>query len=404
MRILFLDEYFKPESIAFTHLEDDLIQALVLKGHEILVICPTPTRGISDDVRAKYRKIKDEELYDGKVKIKRFYAPRERRNVILRAFRYLWCNLREYQIGKRCKSIDSIFAVSTPPTQGLLAGKLAAKLKCPFVYSLQDVFPDSLVTTGITREGSMIWNIGKKIEKKTYEKSSKIIVISKSIEKNLINKGVPANKIVMIPNWVDTEKVKPVKKFNNKLYAQYEISPSKFTIVYAGNFGASQGAEIVIKAAEMLIHYDDIQFAIFGGGLNYESCRRKVIEKKLKNVHINPLLPQERVPEVYSLGDVALITCKKGVGHNSMPSKLWTIMACDVPIIAAFDVDSELVKIVHNANAGIGIEPENPEKLTQAILDMYGEEHNEEAYNGRTYVKKNASKESSIENYLALLV
>ena len=133
MRILFLDAYFEPEQIAFTHLEKDLLEGLVAAGHEIEVVCPTPTRGINKDIAEKYKKIKSESLYNNKVHVTRFFAPQEGKNPLIRAFRYLLCNLRTYQIGKKFKKIDAVFANSTPPTQGLIAGKIAKKLHVPFV-------------------------------------------------------------------------------------------------------------------------------------------------------------------------------------------------------------------------------------------------------------------------------
>ena len=164
MNILFVNAYFYPENIAFSHLEKDIIEGLQKAGHEIIVICPTPTRGVSDEVYREYKHRKAEEING--IKVRRYAAPREGKNPIIRAFRYIWSNLREYMIGKRYRDVDAVFAVSTPPTQGWIAGKLAKKLKVPFVYSLQDVFPDSLVTTGLTGEHSLLYKIGAKIEKR----------------------------------------------------------------------------------------------------------------------------------------------------------------------------------------------------------------------------------------------
>lgn len=401
MKILFLNAYFFPEIISFTHLEKDLIEGLVENGHELFVLAPTPTRGISTEQYEQYRKCKHEDLYDGRVHVTRFFAPREGKNSIARALRYFWCNIREYGLGKKYKDVDLIFAVSTPPTQGFLAGKLAKKLKCPFVYSLQDVFPDSLVTTGMTSEGSMIWKLGRKIENKTYAMSSRVVVISQAIEENLKNKGVSADKLVQISNWIDTDAVTPICRENNRLYDEFELSRDRFCVVYAGNFGAAQGADVVLQAAEQLKNNDDIQFVIFGGGSEYENAVQTIRERSLDHVFIHPLLPQERVPEVYSLGDVALITCKKGVGKSGMPSKTWSIMACNTPIVASFDTDSELAQIIKKSNAGVCVEPEDVDALVEAILSQ--KKKSAERACSRDYVLANASKTICVKKYLETL-
>ena len=395
MKILFLNAYFMPETISFTHLEQDLIQGFLDAGHEIEVLCPVPTRGIDRETAKRYKKIKKETLFDGRVTVQRFWAPQEGRNPLVRAFRYFWCNWRQYALGKKYKDVQTIFAVSTPPTQGWLAGKLAKKLGCRFVYSLQDVFPDSLATTGLSKEGSMLWKIGRRLEDSTYTKADQIIVISNAMADNMRKKGVPEEKIRVVSNWIDTEAIQPVKKEDNRLFEEFGIDKEKFTVVYAGNFGAAQGADVVLEAAKLL---PDVQFVIFGGGAEFEGARNKAAQ--LPNVIINGLLPQERVPEVYSLGDVALITCKKGVGGSGMPSKTWSIMACNTPIIASFDTDSELAQVIETANAGLCVEPEDPDALAQTISQIQA---GNTFTGGREYACQFASKTVCVQEYMKAL-
>lgn len=404
MNILFLNAYFYPETISFSHLERDLIEGLVNNGDKITVICPVPTRGITSQVAKQYRSIRSEQLYDGKVEVIRFWAPQEGKNPLVRASRYFWCNLREYQLGKKLKNVDAVFAVSTPPTQGLISGTLGKKLKCPVIYSLQDVFPDSLVTTGLTSKGSIIWKIGKMIEDKTYRLCKKIIVISETIKNNLTEKGVDEEKIATIPNWIDTGAITPVPRNANTLIEEFGIDPNKFIVVYAGNFGTAQGAEIVIDAAEALSDMPRIQFAVFGTGVGFAAAKERADKLGLNNIILNPLLPKERISEVYSLGDVSLIICKKNVGGSAMPSKAWSIMACDTPIIASFDTDSELAYIIGQAGAGACVEPENCQLLCEAIKAEYDrfciEGHRKT--NTSEFVKENFSKQKSVGNYVSV--
>ena len=163
MKILFPTAYFEPEIVSSPYLVYDLLRGLVNAGYEMKIICSTPSKGIDRDTMRKYRKLRSEALYDGKVHITRFFAPKEGKNPVTRTLRYFWCNLRTYQIGKRIRDVSLVYCSSTPPTQGLIAGKIAKKLGVPFVYSLQDVFPDSLVTTGLAREDSILFKIGRKI-------------------------------------------------------------------------------------------------------------------------------------------------------------------------------------------------------------------------------------------------
>jgi len=403
MRILRTPSYCYPEIVASTHLEQDRYEAFSDAGFEIVIYTPIPTRGIDGETYGKYKKIKYEELYNQKVKINRFSMFREGHNLIFRALRYLLVNLVQYSKSVKTNDIDVVYGGSTPPTQGVLCGMIKKKLSkrykknVPYVYNLQDVFPDSLVTTGLTKKGSLIWRIGRKIENYTYKSADKIIVISESMKQNILGKGVPEDKIVVVSNWIDTEATKPVAKEDNRLFEEFNILRDKFIVLYAGNFGKAQGADVVLETAEKLKDRENIQFVIFGGGAEFEKAKEKAVS--LDNVTINPLLPQERVAEVYSLGDVALITCKKGVGSSGMPSKTWSIMACNTPIIAAFDTDSELAEVIEKANAGITVEPENADRLVRAILEM-ADGRTSKFTGGREYTIENASKEKCTAKYV----
>lgn len=410
MNLLFLDSYFEPETIAYTHLEKDLLEGLVKGNNRVQIICPTPTRGVSEQIREEYKERKNEKLYGGKVKVRRFWAPQEGKNPIVRAFRYFWCNIRSYQIAMRAKNVGIVFSNSTPPTQGMLSTMVSKKLskkykkKVSFIYNLQDIFPDSLVNTGMTKKGGFLWKVGRKIENYTYKNADRIIVISEGFKRNIMDKGVPGDKIEVISNWIDLESVYPVSRDENKLVKEFGINPKKFLVVYAGNFGATQGADIVLKAAAKLQDVTNMQFIIFGGGAYFEEAKKEA--ERLDNVFIHELLPQDRISEIYSLGDVALITCKLGTGNAGMPSKTWSIMACNTPIIASFDTNSDLSEVLRVSCAGICVKPSDIDALTDAIKEKYHsswkdtDKHRDDI---RKYVHENVSKEVCVNRYIETL-
>ena len=403
MKILTFSAYFTPEIAASMYLTENLLEGMCKAGHDVELFVPTPTRGISLEIRAEYSQKKLETRYDGHLTIHRFWLFREGRNPILRAFRYGLLNLIFIWKGLLTKA-DVIFVQSTPPTQGLVSGFLRLIKRIPVVYNLQDIFPDSLVNTGLTKKGSILWKLGRIIENFTYRNADKIIVISDDFKKNIMGKGVPEDKIEVIPNWVDTNDVHPIPRQLNSLISELNIDSSKFIVLYAGNFGRAQGADIVLRAAERLIDEDKIQFVIFGGGSEFQDAIDYVVEKNLKNVIIRPLLPPERVSEVYSLGDVAIVTCKEGFGNSCVPSKTWSIMACETPILAVFDLDSELCKLIQEVQCGECICPSNVEKLTSKIIEL---STNNELLNrgirGRQYLKEYINIDFCVNKYMKVI-
>ncbi len=403
MKILKLSPYCFPEQISSSHLTNDLYEAFQKSGIETEIYCPTPTRGIDEETREKYKRIKYEERYNGTVKIHRFSMFREGRNPIMRAIRYILCNIIQYFKGCHVKNIDLIFAASTPPTQGLLCALVKKKLKVPFIYNLQDIFPDSLVNTGLTKKGSILWKIGRKIENFTYKNADLIIVISNDIKKNIVEKGVPAEKIRVIPNWINTDEVKPILREDNKLFDELDISRDCFYVTYAGNLGYAQGISTILDAAEILKEIRDIQFVIFGSGSEKEEIEKRI--NQLQNVRLFPLMSQDRISEVYSLGDVSIVACKKGFGKGAIPSKTYSIMATGTPIILCFDRDSELWNLIKNNNCGYLCDADNAKMLVEAIVEAKEnkEEINKKANNALSLVNYEYSKEKGTKSYISIV-
>ena len=395
MKIIYLSAYFYPEKYASDFIYTSVLEELA-KENEVHVIAPQPCRGVSDE---EYQNFAEYEEKNGLI-IHRFKMKKESSSTIGRFLRYKKCESGYKKIAKEIGKVDFIFSASTPPTMGFFASKLAKKLGAKAIYSLQDLFPDSLVSTGILKKPSgPIWWLGKSIEKKTYKNADKIAVISQNFYDNLLSRGVSREKLSLIPNFVDIEKITPIQKENNKLFAEFGIDKSKFNVVYAGNMGSAQGAEIILEVAEKLKSERGIQFIIFGGGAEYGDFETAVKERNLTNVTANPLLPKERISEVYSLGDASLIICKKGVGKTALPSKTWSIMACNTPIIASFDLDSELAEIIKKANAGVCVPAGDADELAKAVLDLMDKPI---SVCSRQFLQENLSKETLIKKYLEL--
>lgn len=368
IEILKLPPYSYPEQISSSHLSEDLNEAFRDAGFHTTAYTPTPCRGIDEETRNKYKHSMHEQLLDGSIDLYRFSLFREGKNPIGRALRYILCNLIQYYKGISVHNIDIVYSGSTPPTQGILCGKVAKRLsrkygrKVPFIYHLQDVFPDSLVSAGMTSKGSLIWKIGRKIENRTYQYADKIIVISDDIQKNIIRKGVPSDKIVVIPNWIDTNEVVPISREDNKLFDEFGIDRKAFTVVYAGNLGMAQGIDTFIDAAKQI---KDVEFIIFGEG----SCKKEYAERcrEYKNIHMFPLMPRSRVSEVYSMGDLCLVACKKGTGVGAVPSKTFSIMATGTPVLLSFDEGTALWNLIFENGCGLCTHAGDHEELVEAI-------------------------------------
>lgn len=405
MKILLLRSYFHPENVASSSLGDNLRQAFANEDFDMELHTPTPTRGISHEIREKYKKIKYEEQLNGKLRIYRFYMFAESKNPVLRALRYFLCNVVHFYKGLKAKNINILLIASTPPTNGAMGALLKKAIKVPFVYWLQDIFPDSLVGTGLTRKYSPFWKIGRIVEDFTYRNADKIIVISEDFKKNLLEKGVPESKIEVIYNWVDENLILPVLRENNNLFDEFGLNRKDFYVVYAGNLGHAQNIDVIIESAAKLQNHENIKFVIFGSGGLEARLKNMINDLKLENIYFFPRQPINKISEVYSLGNVAIVSCKPGLGMSAMPSKTWSIMSSGTALIASFDEGTELQRIVEDNKVGLFSDAGDVDKLTAAILKMCQNPGLCEEFgrNGRDFVLKNLTRDIGTSKYVELI-
>lgn len=355
MKILNLPAYFYPENMSSGHLDDDLYQAFAKAGMDVVVYTSTPTRGITPEVRTGYKKRKNEMMYDGRVSVHRFSLYDEGKNPVLRALRYvLQClvQLNKGVLAREARTCNIIYVASTPPIKGAVAALIKKIRHIPFVYGLQDIFPDSLSGAGLAEKGGWLWKIGTWVANYAYKNADKIIVISEDFKQNLLSKGVPEEKIEVVYNWIDEDKVVPITKKENPLYEEFGLCRDKFNVVYAGNLGNAQNIDIIIDSAKELVEDEDIEFIIFGTGGLKERFVEKVKDYGLDNVKFLPLQPIDRVSYVYGIGDVCIVSCKPGFGGSALPSKTMTILSAGRPILASFD-EGELTSILTENHCGV---------------------------------------------------
>ena len=401
--------YFAPEQAASSYLWQNLHEDFAKADMDCVVYVPTPTRGISPDVRKEYkRKYAVEQKYNGRLTIVRFSLYGEGKNPLMRALRYfLSCGIQfcKCMWGKKARNCNVMFLASTPPILGLVASFVKIFRGIPFVYNLQDIFPDSLVGTSLAKKGSLLWKIGRVIENFTYKHADKIIVISEDFKKNIMAKGVPEDKIEVVYNWVDQNAVVHVDRSENKLIGKYNIDPTRFYIEYSGNIGLTQNMDMLLDVMKDLkTSYPEIGLILVGEGAYRQQVEEIVKRDSLTNVIKLPFQPYEDISHVFSLGDVGIIISKPGVGSNSVPSKTWSIMSASRPVLANFD-ENEIKSILSDNNCGIFTKAGDKDAFKNAIIKLYENRDlcKEYGRNGREFIMKNLTREVGTQKYVDVI-
>lgn len=408
MKILFLTAYFPPEHVASQYLGKNRYQAFADAGFDMVLYTPIPTRGVTSEVRDQYKRMRRKELmFDGHMAVHRFSLMKEGRNTLQRALRYTLSSFIQFLKGtfsQEAKECNIMFITSTPPIQGAMAVFIKKIRHIPIVYNLQDIFPDSLVGTGLAKKDGILWKIGRVIENFTYRNVDKIIVISEDFKRNIMAKGVPEEKIVVVYNWVEEEAVKHVPREENKLFDKYGLDRNKFYITYSGNIGLTQNMDMLLEVAKELENESDIQFVLIGEGAYKEKVKEIIAEKQITNVTMLPFQPYEDISHVFSLGDAGLVISKPGVGENSVPSKTWSILSASRPVLANFD-ENELKEIIDKHRCGIFTKAGDKEAFKEAILKLY---HDcelcvELGKNGRQFILDNLTKAVGTQKYVDVI-
>ncbi len=387
--------YYLPEFGSAPILMNELASFLSSRGHNVEVITTIPRPPHHRNFRWQ---IYNKELKSG------FGVKRFRTNYTVHHIGRLiaWSIYTGFSILNllAVKKGDVLF-LRLPPLQLGVTGFFAKKLKgAKILLSVQDIHPDLSIESGLLKKS---WAIGlaKRFEKWIYHNSDEIVVISEGFKQNLREKDVSPARIKVIPNWVDTEILQPFPK-KNPLSQKLSLDKS-FVVMYSGTISLSSylSLEKVLDAASVLKNEVGLRFVFVGEGLKKPKLVQKAKELELDNVTFLPFQPYEDLPFLLAASDVLIVPLDKGKTQLSVPSKLYNYIAAGRPILGLTDNTSEVARIVSDANCGLSVEPEDPGKIAENILEMKNSKENCKRFghNARKYCIENYSKEKVLQLY-----
>jgi len=367
MNILILVQCYAPEDVSGSVLVRELATDLVKIGHSVTIITVAPNYPYGRVYPGYKNRILQKEWIEGVkvVRIWSFISPKK--TFWRRIFHYGTFSVSAFYGGLFCPKPDIIVCFSPPLPLCLTAWLLSSLWRIPWLLQLEDIYPDAAVNTNILRNQAVI-NFFSFVERFVYKRATHISVICDSFKKNLLNKGVPPQKITVIPVWSDSEVVKPLPR-ENAFRKQHQLI-GKFVVMYSGNLGITSCLEDVILAAALLKDCIDIRFVIIGEGIKKNVLIEMAQQKGLSNVIFLPYQSRELFPEMLAAADVGLVTLNEQSHLSSLPSKIFNIMASARPVIAVAPQGSEIVNLVDNTQCGITILPGRPDLLATAIKSL----------------------------------
>jgi len=371
MRILFVTHFFDPEPGAIRGLP--LARWLQQRGHQVEVLTGFPNypQGkLYPGYRLRWRQ---REIMDGVPVLRVPLYPSHDASALRRALNYSSFAISAGTLGAALSGRADVAYVYHPPaTVGLPALVLKALRGLPFVYHIADMWPESVIESGMLGNGRVNELAERALSRWchfVYQQAAAITVLSPGFKRLLVARGVPAEKVDVIYNWTDEEVFHPLPR-DAALEGQLGLEGC-FNVVYAGNLGAFQGLETVIRAALLLKGIPAIRFVLAGTGQKEGELRALARKLGADNVVFIGHRPYWQMPAVNSLADVLLIHLKDlPIFRSTIPSKTQVALACGKPVLMGLRGDA--AEIIERAHAGMICEPESDAGMAQAAKEMYG--------------------------------
>lgn len=369
MHILFLTDNFPPEGNAPATRTYEHAREWVKQGHKVTIITGAPNfpegKVFDGYKNAWYKK----EYLDGIEvrRVKTYITANE--GFAKRILDFMSFMITSFIAGLFIRKPDIIIGTSPQFFTAISAWALAAIRFKPFIFELRDIWPASITAVG-AMERSLPIRVLEKIEMFLYRRANKIISVTHSFKTELIERGISGDKIDVVLNGVDLSIYSPVNQKNNDFANQYNLK-DKFVVGYVGTHGMAHALDKIVDAAGLITDLNEVVILFAGGGAAKPEVERLVKGRCLKNVILIPRQSKEKMPELWSLCDISLISLKDTpLFQTVIPSKIFESMGMGLPMVMS-SPKGEATDILINTKSGVVIEPESPELIANTIRELF---------------------------------
>ncbi len=404
MRLRVYSHYYHPEGNAPASRMSALCSHWASQGHEVEVITCAPNVPNGVVYEGYANRLLQSETIDGVAVTRVWTHLSANKGAMGRILNFLSYMVAAVIVSWFRKRPDVILATSPQFFCGW-AGLFAARMrlrKIPFVLEIRDLWPDSILAVGaITNQ--RILRILYRLERWLYAGADHVVTVGEGYWEDLVAKGVPREKLSIVPNGVDRAIFWPREPGEG--LARFGIH-DRFTCAYVGTIGMAAGLEVIIQAAELLRsrEQNNIAFLLVGDGAEREKLEQTAREKGLDNVVFTGRLPRSEMPEILAAADACLVHLRKvDLFKQVLPSKIFEMAAMKKPIILG--VQGQAAKLIKTAGAGVCIEPESAEQLADAVCRLASDPSLGKQWGqaGHDYVVQNYDRSVLADKYSALL-
>ncbi len=401
MRVLLVTQYFPPEIGAPQARLSALAAIWAADGDDVTVLTGMPNHP-TGVLPPRYRyAIRRRERQDGYRVVRTWLYATPNEGVARKTLGHLSFMISSAVLGWRVTGPADVVVVSSPTFFSIGSAWLLARLKrARLVVEIRDLWPAIFTELGVLTNRRVI-RLLERLELAAYAAADTVVVVSEGFRGNLIDRGVPAGKVITIRNGVSLDRFGPMAT-STASRDRLGARPGDCLVLYAGTHGISQGLTQVADAAAR-IGAAAVRFAFVGEGAGKPELRRRVAELKLDNVTMLPGVPQSEVPALLEASDICLAPLRDvPLFASFIPSKVFEYLAARKAVIGS--VTGEAARILTEAGAVV-VPPGDAGALASAISDLAADplRRAEMGRVGRCYVERFFDRAALAREYRKVL-
>jgi glycosyltransferase involved in cell wall biosynthesis len=387
-RILVLNQYYKPGVEATANLLADLCESLA-DEFDVTVV----TGRLQDHADLPSR-----EVLNGVLVLRTRSTAFERTKLHLRAANYVTYLASSLVRAQASGRVDLVLCMTDPPIVGDLGVAISRARRAPLLVISEDVFPEIATELGRLTNPIVVrllrWLVAFYLHR-----ADLVVAIGERMRERLIVKGAPAERVIVIPNWVDTAAITPQPREND--WSRSAELDGRFVVMHSGNVGHAQNLDTLIHATTYLRDLDDLVVLIIGFGARHVELQQLVGQLEADTVRFHAYQPREVLSESLSAAHLHYVGLAKGLAGYVVPSRLYGILAAGRPVLVAADADSETARLVEEVGCGVVVAPDRPDLVAAAIRASHDGALDLEAMGaaGREYVVREADTRVALSRY-----
>jgi colanic acid biosynthesis glycosyl transferase WcaI len=363
-RVWFISELFWPEETSTGYFVTRIAEDVAAE-YDVHAVCSQPTYSGRGTVAPR------REVRNG-VTIHRVRSTTLNKDVLLlRGANMLTFSLAAFaHVLRHIGRGDIVVAVTNPPVIPYLVRAAAALRGARFVLLVHDVYPEVLVATGMARSDAPHVRALHAASRRLYRGAERVVVLGRDMAELVSGKlQGEGSRPVIIPNWGDTDRVRPDAAAGAAVRRQLGLE-DRFTVLYMGNMGRTHDVLTLLEAATLLRDDRRFHFLFVGWGAQRAALETETAQRGLANITVQGPCAADAMPGYLNAADVAVISFRRGMAGVSVPSRLYNVMAAGRPVLALADAGSELAQVVREDGIGWVIEPEAPEQAAALLREL----------------------------------